>query len=104
MPLVASHPVYQYFARRYGLNLKSVMWEPEEMPTAEQLKEVENSLEAHPAKWMIWEGEPNPESVKKLEKLGVRSIVFDPCGNTPEEGDFLTVMQENVTNLRIAFE
>ena len=25
-PLLASHPVYQYLARRYGLNLRSVMW------------------------------------------------------------------------------
>lgn len=104
MPVVASHPVYQYLARRYGLNLESVMWEPEEMPTEEQWKELEYGLEAHPARWMIWEGEPNPESVKKLEKLGVRSIVFNPCASAPGEGDFLTVMQENVTNLRMAFE
>jgi len=33
-PLVASHPVYQYLARRYGLNLKAVMWEPETLPSA----------------------------------------------------------------------
>jgi len=31
-PLLASHPVYQYLARRYSLNLKSVMWEPDAMP------------------------------------------------------------------------
>ncbi|MGD8413077.1 MAG: metal ABC transporter substrate-binding protein [Candidatus Latescibacterota bacterium] len=103
-PFVASHPVYQYFARRYGVNLKSVMWEPEDMPAEEQWTELEHVLESHPAKWMIWEGAPNPESVKKLESLGVRSVVFDPCGNAPEKGDFLAVMQENVRNLRKAFE
>jgi len=104
VPLVASHPVYQYLARRYGLNVKSVMWEPEEMPTMEQWRELEHGLESHPARCMIWEGDPNPESVKKLENLGVESIVFDPCGNAPGEGDFLTVMQTNVKNLRTAFE
>ncbi|MEK6235939.1 MAG: metal ABC transporter substrate-binding protein, partial [Planctomycetales bacterium] len=31
-PLLASHPVYQYFAARYGLNLQSVHWEPGEYP------------------------------------------------------------------------
>ncbi len=29
-PLLASHPFYQYLARRYGLNLKSLMWEPDD--------------------------------------------------------------------------
>ncbi|MCB1235724.1 MAG: zinc ABC transporter substrate-binding protein, partial [Verrucomicrobiae bacterium] len=31
-PVVASHPIYQYFVRRYGLNLQSVLWEPEVVP------------------------------------------------------------------------
>ena len=31
-PLLASHPVYQYLARRYGLDLESVMWEPDGAP------------------------------------------------------------------------
>ncbi|MCW9077857.1 MAG: hypothetical protein OQK74_01640, partial [Gammaproteobacteria bacterium] len=32
-------------------------------------------------------------SVDKLKTLGVDSLVFDPCGNVPEQGDFLTVMR-----------
>ena len=104
LPLVASHPVYQYFTRRYGLNLESVMWEPEEMPSEELWEELEYGLQAHPAAWMIWDGEQNPDSVDRLLKLGIRSIVFDPCSNVPEEGDFLTVMRENVKNLRTIFE
>ena len=32
-PLLASHPVYQYLARRYGLNLRSLHWEPDQAPT-----------------------------------------------------------------------
>jgi zinc transport system substrate-binding protein len=43
-------------------------------------------------------------SVEKLQTLGVQSLVFDPCGNTPEQGDFLSVMQQNVENLRQAFQ
>jgi zinc transport system substrate-binding protein len=43
-------------------------------------------------------------SVEKLQTLGVQSLVFDPCGNTPEQGDFLSVMQQNVVNLRQAFQ
>jgi hypothetical protein len=34
--------------------------------------------------------------------MGVSSIVFDPCGNTPDAGDFLTVMSRNITALAAA--
>ena len=70
-PLVASHPVYQYFARRYQLNLESVMWEPDEVPAEKLWAELEHGLEAQPAKWMIWEGEPLEKSVERLASMGV---------------------------------
>ncbi|NBO50675.1 MAG: hypothetical protein EBU80_13370 [Chitinophagia bacterium] len=44
---------------------------------------------------MIWEGEPEKESVAKLEAIGVKSLVFDPCGNVPDGGNFLSVMKAN---------
>ena len=40
-PLFVSHPVYQYWTRRYGLNVKSVHWEPDEMPSADAFKALE---------------------------------------------------------------
>jgi len=63
-PLMASHPVYDYFARRYGLNIKSVHWEPGEIPTNEQMMELNRILKEHPAKWMIWEGNPMKQSAE----------------------------------------
>ena len=103
-PLVVSHPVYDYFARRYGLNIKSVHWEPDETPRNEQILELNRILKEHPAKWMIWEGKPLIESVEGLQTIGVESLVFDPCGNRPNQGDFLSVMQQNVENLIPAFQ
>ena len=102
-PLLASHPVYQYLARRYRLNLRSVMWEPGEAPSENQWNELEEILREHPAKWMLWEGDPAEETVKRLQSLGIESLVFDPCGNRPSRGDFLTVMSENIRNLDRAF-
>jgi zinc transport system substrate-binding protein len=98
-PVVASHPVYHYFARRYALNLKNVLWEPEEVPTDAQMAELKTLLATHAAKWMIWEGEPAKESVEKIKALGLQSTVFDPCGNVPEKGDWLSMMQSNVANM-----
>lgn len=103
-PLLGSHPVYQYLARRYGLNLESVLWEPDTAPDDGQWRELESMLEGHGADWMLWEGEPLPEVVERLAALGVRSVVFDPCGNRPEEGDFLDVMRKNASRLDAALQ
>jgi zinc transport system substrate-binding protein len=102
-PLVVSHPVYDYFARGYGLNIISVHWEPDEIPTTEQMLELHSILKDHPAKWMIWEGEPVEESGERLQAVGMQSVVFDPCGNEPDQGDFMSVMRQNVQNLKAAF-
>lgn len=102
-PLLASHPVYQYLARRYGLNLRSVMWEPDEVPNESLWNELEGILRDHPAKWMIWEGEPAQESIERLRALGVESVVVNPCANRPAGGDFMTVITENTRSLRLIF-
>jgi zinc transport system substrate-binding protein len=103
-PLVSSHPVYQYFARRYELNIESVSWESREVPRNELWEELRYGLEAFPARWMIWESDPHPESVRRLASMGVRSLVFDPCENAPGKGDFMSVMRGNIDNLKKAFE
>ena len=102
-PLIGSHPVYDYFSKRYGLTMKSVHWEPDEVPSNAQWAELQSILESHPAKWMIWEGEPVQASVDKLEATGIKSLVFDPCANVPDQGDFLGIMKQNVENLKKAF-
>ena len=103
LPLLGSHPVYQYLARRYGLNLQSVHWEPDEMPPETEWVALKQVLARHPARTMIWEAEPSPAIAERLVKLGVRSVVFNPCGNRPADGDFLSVMRTNVENLRMAY-
>jgi zinc transport system substrate-binding protein len=103
LKLVASHPIYQYLARAYDLDIQAMLWEPDVYPDEEQWQLLENTLAKHPAKWMLWEGEPLEQSVQRLQKLGIASIVFDPCANSPESGDFLTVMKQNIENLRPLF-
>lgn len=102
-PLVASHPVYHYFARRYALNVRPVLWEPETVPDDKAMEELKGILATHPAKWMIWEGDPAKDSVAKLEAIGVKSVTFDPCGNVPDSGDFMAVMKANVEAFEKAF-
>lgn len=98
-PLFASHPVYEYLARRYNLNLKSVLWEPEVIPNEVQWQELQRQLNIHPASWMIWESSPNPESVERLQTLGINSVIFAPSGNIPDEGSFIDIMKANTETL-----
>ncbi|MDH3475806.1 MAG: metal ABC transporter substrate-binding protein [Rhodospirillales bacterium] len=101
--LVASHPIYDYLAARYGLKIENVHWEPEVAPTEEMWAGLEELLARHPAAWMIWEGEPQPGSVQRLQAMGLRSIVFAPGGSRPENGDFLSLMRRNLANLEKIF-
>ena len=107
-PLIASHPIYQYFARAYNLDIKDILWDPETIPDEAAMADFKKLHEKHPSKWMIWEGDPDPESVAKLEALGLKSIIFDPCGNRPDDSDgyvdWLTVMKQNIENLRALAE
>ena len=103
VPIIFSHPVYEYFGLAYGLDGKSVHWEPDETPTPSQIAELKKIHATHQVNWMIWEGAPTQSARNVLETMGIQSAVFDPCGNAPTEGDFLTVMQQNVANLDLIF-
>ena len=103
LPLLASHPVYDYLSRRYGLNIRSVLWEPHQVPSKNQWGELQAIINNHPAQWIIWEAEPLPATVKMLNSSGIQSLVFNPSANAPEKGDFLSVMRQNVNNLRAVF-
>ena len=97
--LVASHPIYQYLARAYGLKIEAIEWEPEMELEEKDLAELKTILDRHPAKWMIWEDKPTTANIAALEALGVKSVVFSPCANIPVEGDWLSVMKANVAQL-----
>lgn len=99
IPFIASHPVYQYFANAYGLNLKSLHWEPDEVPTEIQWQELQQLLQSHPAKWMIWEDQPNPETVAKLKTVNINILVFRPLGNRSGSEDFMSSMNKNTISL-----
>jgi zinc transport system substrate-binding protein len=101
--LLYSHPVYQYFDRRYSLEGKNVHWEPDQFPDTDMWNSLEDMLNTYAVKWIIWEGIPMTETVEGLKEYGIESIVFTPCGNTPETGDYLSVMKQNILNLQVAF-
>ena len=98
--VIFSHPVYQYFEHRYQVRGTSLHWEPDMMPDDEQWEELAHITEHHPGSIMIWEDKPSTEIASRLESMGVGFLVFNPCGNRPDNGDFLSVMKSNTEALR----
>ncbi|HEV7279117.1 MAG TPA: metal ABC transporter substrate-binding protein [Pirellulaceae bacterium] len=95
MPLIASHPVYDYLANAAEWNLRSLHWEPHEMPSEKEWGKLDAICEKSDARWMLWEDEPIEPIRTALEERGVRWIVVRHVGNRPTEGDYLSTMREN---------
>ena len=98
-PLLGSHPVYHYAARRYDWNLQSVHWEPDEMPSEDDWNSFARRHAAHPARFMLWEEDPLPTVAARLREMGIEPIVFETCASQPKTGDYLTAMQSNAARL-----
>jgi zinc transport system substrate-binding protein len=50
---------------------------------------------------MFWEEEPLPGGKHRLVEAGVKVVVFNPCGNKPDSGDFISTMEQNVSGLAL---
>jgi zinc transport system substrate-binding protein len=98
-----SHPVYQYFQNAYQLPGTSLLWEPDQTITEDQLEDLNHMLEHHQVDVLIWETEPLAATVDTLERLGVKSIVVEPMGSRPgaEEPDFLEGLRRNLEQLQL---
>lgn len=101
-PLFASHPIYQYLGRRYGLEIRSFLWEPDEAPPGDDWSALQRVAKSRGIRFMLWEGEPAAITRRRLAALGISVIVVAPAMNAPARGDFLSVMQGNAENVRRA--
>ena len=98
-PVLFSHTVYQYLQRRYGINGESVHWEPHEEPTTSAWIALKQILATHPATIMIWEDQPLPSTAERLSDAGIAIVPFRTAANRPDEGDYFSIMRDNVARL-----
>jgi zinc transport system substrate-binding protein len=103
-PMIFSHPVYQYFASRYGLSARSLSWEPDELPDEKAWAELDALLREHGADLMLWEAEPLPEITQRLASRGISVVVYFPGANRPADGDWLSLMRDSVRDLAVSIE
>ena len=98
-PILFSRPIYQYMQRRFRMNGQSVYWSPTEMPSEDQWSSLEELLTEHPAEFMIWPSEPNPEIAKRLQEMNISSVVYDPTGIANPEENLLVKMKAGTKGL-----
>jgi zinc transport system substrate-binding protein len=97
--LIYSHPVYQYFEHRYQLAGHSLHWEPGEMPTDQQWRNLEKRLASQSNALFIWEDEPAVEITERLARMGLDSVVIRPAANAGNL-DWLSEQQANLKRLQ----
>ncbi|MAG62993.1 hypothetical protein CMO84_05665 [Candidatus Woesearchaeota archaeon] len=80
--LIASHPAYDYLARRYGWEVHSLDLDPEAPLSEEQFAELERLNGSLEPALILWESEALPATRESLEaRLDLRSVVFSPAEN-----------------------
>ncbi|MEO1859411.1 MAG: zinc ABC transporter substrate-binding protein, partial [Verrucomicrobiales bacterium] len=104
-PAFASHPAYNYLARRYSWTIKNLDLVPDEILSEEQIKIIGSYAKQKPMRLLLWESEPLAKNIEELEtRLDIRSVVFSPCemisqGSSQEEFDYLSRMNQNIDRL-----
>ena len=98
--MIASHPLYQYFARAYDLEVQSLDLDPSETPTEEQWTELDELKNDDGPTIMLWEAEPLPETRERLEGSGIAVVVFPTLAN--DRGDFVAQSRESLARLQAA--
>ena len=97
-PLLASHPAYNYLARRYGWKITNLDLDPSTMPRKGAISPDE------PAKIILWDAEPIEKAIAILERdHGLKSIVFSPARQRGEQ-DYLETMRANIKRLSDALK
>lgn len=108
-PFFASHPAYNYIARRYGWKIINLDLDPEEMPSDAAIADMKQKVADHGVKYLVWEGTPTDEIATRMaDELGLTNIVFSPCELISAEAladgdDYLRVMQTNLENIAPIF-
>lgn len=109
--LFTTHNAFGYLARRYGLTQHPIMGlAPDAEPTPRALREIVEEAKAHEVKFIFFESLASDRVARVVaEEIGAQTLVLNPFeGLTPSEvragRDYLSVMRENLANLRLALE
>jgi zinc transport system substrate-binding protein len=108
---VTSHEAFTYLADAYNLKQVSIAGlSPDEEPSASKLVEVAKFAKTNNVKYIFFESLVSPKLSRTIaSEIGAKTLVLNPIeGLTSDEmtqgKNYVTMMQENLANLRIALQ
>lgn len=107
-PYIVFHDAFQYFERRYGLNVVgSVTVDPERPPGARRLNELSRRIEEQDVVCIFVEPQFEPGVIRTIaDATGVRTGTLDPLGSGPEADQeaYFDLMDDLATGLEECLE
>jgi zinc transport system substrate-binding protein len=105
--VVVSHDAFEYYGRRYGLNIKPIAGlSPDAAPSAAHIIELQRLIRTEHITTVFSETLASPQMANGLAKdLGIRAEVLDPIeglSSTTANQDYFSLMRRNLAALRAA--
>lgn len=108
---ITSHKAFGYLAQEYGLNQIAIAgFSPEEEPSPRQLAEISELARQKGIKYIFFESLISPRlSEVVASEAGAETLVLNPIGGLSKEEigqgkNYITEMEKNLENLKIALE
>jgi zinc transport system substrate-binding protein len=95
--MIATHPRYQYLARRYDLSLSSLEWEAGAMPTDAERADLVALAAQTGAQVLIWEATPPADAFAIAAELGLANIVFPTLAQGVDDQTYMQAIANALT-------
>ena len=104
VPLLAARPVYHYLARAHGLDITHLQWQRGRTPTDREWDALDEMLEARAYGVMLWPEALPAEVAQRLERRGLRVVVFETADAPANDADLLQRLRANLDALGAALD
>lgn len=105
--ILTSHPAYSYPAKRYGWTLVNLDIPPDEAPSADQWKSIENAFAnaGDRKRIILFEADPLPATATRIRtEFKAIPVTFSPCESAEPGADYLGRMNANLDRLHAALQ
>ena len=102
-PVIASEPVYEYFAAGCGLDMHNADWHWDQPEPHDGLDGLRKLVEATGARHLLVPATPTSERLEVLKGLGLEPVVIMPLADPPSADStesFTTLMGRNLDRIQ----